>query len=223
MTKRRTMGSHMSKKQLILIGAGGFAKSAISIFEENGAKIYALVDSYKTGSLFGYDIIAHDIASLAEALNENNKRLEDFDYFIAIGDRLAALSFYNEIIARGLGLSNCIANTAVISAHAGLGQGCFIGHFAMVNAAAILGDNVIINTRALIEHSCQIASHVNISTNVTLNGCVKIGSMSFIGSSSSVKNLVKIGENVTVGIDSLVLNDLESNGVYIGSPCKKLR
>lgn len=53
-------------------------------------------------------------------------------------------------------------------------------------------------------------------------GCIEIMDNVFIGYNSTILPNVKIGENVIIGACSTVTKDLEPNGVYVGSPAKKI-
>lgn len=83
----------------------------------------------------------------------------------------------------------------------------------------------------------EIGDNVTISSNVTIlthdaspckAGCgtkvgkIKIGNNVFIGTRTIVLANVKIGDNVIVGAGSVVAKDLPPNGVYGGSPAKRI-
>lgn len=53
-------------------------------------------------------------------------------------------------------------------------------------------------------------------------GCIEIMDNVFIGANCTILPNVRIGENVIVGACSLVTRDLKPNGVYVGSPAKKV-
>ncbi len=53
-------------------------------------------------------------------------------------------------------------------------------------------------------------------------GCIEIMDNVFIGYNTIVLPNVRIGENVIVGAGSVVTKDLEPNGVYVGSPAKRI-
>lgn len=53
-------------------------------------------------------------------------------------------------------------------------------------------------------------------------GCIEIMDNVYIGYNATIMPNVKIGENVIVGAGALVSKDLESNGVYVGIPAKKI-
>ena len=53
-------------------------------------------------------------------------------------------------------------------------------------------------------------------------GCIEIMDNVYIGYNATVMPNVRIGENVIVGAGALVSKDLEPNGVYVGTPARKI-
>jgi acetyltransferase-like isoleucine patch superfamily enzyme len=104
-----------------------------------------------------------------------------------------------------------------------------------------VGDNVVINAFThfwgqggiTIGDNCMIASHCAI-TSLTHNTKtelfnqeniakpVTIGNNVWIGAHAMILPGVTIGDNVIIGAGSLVNKNIPSNGVYVGSPVKKL-
>lgn len=53
-------------------------------------------------------------------------------------------------------------------------------------------------------------------------GCIEIMDNVYIGYNATIMPNVRIGENIIVGAGTLVSKDLESNGVYVGIPARKI-
>lgn len=53
-------------------------------------------------------------------------------------------------------------------------------------------------------------------------GCIEVSDNVFIGYNATILPNVKIGENCIIGAGSTVTKDLESNGVYVGTPAKRI-
>lgn len=199
------------KKKLILIGAGGFAKSVIDSIDEKKYSIEGFIDNIKSGSHLGYKIFANNLDEL------ENK--EDYCYFISIGDNEKRTYWYKEVIKRNLDIINVIDKTAILSENIGI----FVGKLAIINNDARIGENVVINTKALIEHGCRIGNNVNVSTNTVLNGDVIVKENCFIGSSSVVNGQITIEKNSIIGSGTVVIRDVEKNVVMAGIPAKVIR
>lgn len=205
----------MSKPSLILIGAGGHARSCIDVIEQQGhyqiAGLVGLPEQRRTKQL-GYTVIASD-----ENLVELAK---SYQYaFISIGQIHTAehrRSLYQLCTQLGFKLPVIVAPSAQVSRHATLGLGTIVMHGAIVNAGARVGNNCIINTRAMLEHDASVGDHSHISTGTILNGAVTVGAASFIGSGCVVKEGVSIGENCLVGMGLKVRHNLADCSHFTG-------
>ena len=205
----------MSKPGLILIGAGGHARSCIDVIEQQDKyQIVGLVGlaEQKHTQQLGYAVIASD-----DALDELGKL---YQYaLITIGQIETAehrLRLYQQAAQCGFQLPAIIAPTAHVSRHAVIGAGSIVMHGAIVNAGAKVGNNCIINTRALIEHDTKVEDHSHISTGAILNGNVSVGAGSFVGSGSVIKEGVSIGKGCLVGMGLTVRHKLADDIHFTG-------
>jgi sugar O-acyltransferase (sialic acid O-acetyltransferase NeuD family) len=205
----------MSSPTLILIGAGGHARSCIDVIEQQ--------DQYKVAGLIGLEDELHSRYYGYKVIG-NDRDLPEFakNYdcaLITLGQiRTAEHRFrlYENAIHVGFQFPVIIAPTAYVSKYAILGAGTIIMHGAIVNAGARVGDNCIINTRAIIEHDAIVGDHCHISTGTILNGGVAIGFGSFIGSGSVIKENLTIGQGSLVGMGLTVRYDLNDKSYYVG-------
>lgn len=85
-----------------------------------------------------------------------------------------------------------------------------------------IGDDVIIaGNVSIITHGADWRILHNLYGDVIGSGDkVKIGNNVFIGIGTTILKGVTIGNNVIIGAGSIVTKDLESNGVYAGSPAR---
>jgi sugar O-acyltransferase (sialic acid O-acetyltransferase NeuD family) len=205
----------MSKRNLILIGAGGHAKSCIDIIEQDPrfriAGLVGVVSELNTECL-GYSVIATD--------NELQELAKEYQYaFIALGQIQSPdnrMRLYEQVTRLGFMAPSIIAPSARVSRHSTIGAGSIVMHGAIVNAGARVGDNTIINTLALVEHDTAVGDHCHISTGAILNGNVRIGEGSFIGSGSILKEGISIGKRSIVGMGQHVRHDCADHALVAG-------
>jgi len=205
----------MTKPSLILIGAGGHARSCIDVIEQQGffqiAGLVGIPEQQHTQYL-GYAVIGTD-SDLPEFAKMYQYAL------ISIGQIQTAehrIRLYQQATKLGFQLPVIIAPTAHVSQHATLGAGTIVMHGAIINAGVRVGRNCIINSRALLEHDSNIEDHCHISTGAILNGDVTVGDGSFIGSGSVIKQGVAIGESCLVGMGLMVRNNLSDHAYFTG-------
>jgi len=201
-------------KDLIIIGAGGYAKSVMDSVDHMNFRMVGYLDDIKSkGTMhIGYPVLGSSIECIEHP--------EDYVYFIAIGNNRKRKNWFDKIKERNLSLINVIDKSALVSRAAELGEGCFIGKLAILNHGCVVGDNCVINTRALLEHGCHIDSHVNISTNASLNGDVVCQEGSFVGSGSVINGQLTIGEWALVGSGAVVVKDVPPSTTVVGVPAK---
>ena len=201
------------KKKILIIGAGGHAKSLIDVIESTKRfKIIGLIDSKKNKkSIFDkYKILGSDLqinkikkySKLAVVgigqIKEAKKRINAYEL-------LKKFKFKTPTIC---------SPKSYVSKYSILEEGTVIFHGAIINAGAHIGKNTIINTRAVIEHDVKIGNHCHVSTNATLNGGVILGNNSFVGSNAVIKENIKVGINCIIAANTFLKKNLSDNEIY---------
>lgn len=89
----------------------------------------------------------------------------------------------------------------------------------------VIGDDVIMGPGVRIISTTHDVSDPNQSfaCQPLINKSVQIGSNVWIGANVVILAGVCIGSNVVVGAGALVTRDLESGGVYVGAPSRRLK
>ncbi|MDE5206954.1 NeuD/PglB/VioB family sugar acetyltransferase [Citrobacter amalonaticus] len=203
------------KKKLIIIGAGGFAKAVIDSLDHDKYSLEGFIDTVKSGTHQGFPILGHSFSDIAP--------LDNYCYFIAIGDPDDRALWLEKIKAKNLKTINIIDKTAIVSKRSSLGSCIYVGKMSIINSDSCLEDGVVVNTRALIEHGNYISYCTNISTNVVLNGDVQVGEKTFIGSCTVVNGQLKIGSSSIIGSGSVVIRNVPDNVVVAGTPTRLLK
>lgn len=196
----------MSREAILLLGAGGHARSCIDVIEQEGRyTVGGLVGlPQEVGShVLGYPVLGAD-GDLPDLLPR-------FPWvLIAVGQiksPAARITLHALLEAGGCSLPVIVSPRAYVSKHAKVGAGTIVMHGAVVNAGASIGRNCIINSRALVEHDAVVGDHCHIATAAVINGDVSIGSGSFIGSNACVRQGIRVAERCVVGMGQLVLSD----------------
>ena len=198
--------------EIILIGAGGHARSCIDVIEQSGQfKIAGLVEKGKLNNKenLGYPIIGTDD-------DLQNLRQKYSHSLITVGQIKSPkirIKLYQLLKELDFTLPVIVSSHAYVSKHAQIGEGSIIMHGAIVNTNAKIGNNCIINNKSLIEHDAVIGDHCHISTGAIINGEVSVKSETFIGSAAVTKQAISIGKNCVIGASIVLKNDIESNKV----------
>lgn len=207
------------RKNLILIGAGGHARSCIDVIEQEGKfKITGIVglESELGLQVNGYEVIATD-KDLSTLIGKAQFALVALGQISSPDTRV---SLYQRASKARFELASVVSPSAYVSPSAQIGNGTIVMHGAIINTGAKVGSNCIINSRALLEHDTQVLDNCHISTGAILNGGVLVEEGCFIGSGTIIKEAVSIGERSVVGMGSLVRSSLSANSRFLGESLK---
>ena len=180
-------GNNQMKNKILVIGAGGHARSCADVIEQEGRfEIFGFVDSYTNQtSLFDYPIFGCD-----DDLPHLFKKCKFA--FLGIGQIKSAdlrVNLYDKLKSIGFALPTIISPLAYIAKSAKIAdEATIIMHHALVNANAKVGKACIINSKALIEHDAIIEDFCHISTAACINGGCNVGQKSFVASNTALKH-----------------------------------
>lgn len=211
------------KRKILLIGGGGHCKTVLeSIYTLNEYDDIGIIDmSENVGkTILKTKVIGTD-ADLSSLFQQGFK--EAFITMGSIGDVTLRKKLTNITKNIGFTIPTIIDPSSLVSKYSDLERGVYIGRGAIINADSTIGEGSIINTGAIVEHDCEIGGFVHISPGSVICGEVKIGEKTHIGANTVIRQQVEIGFNTMVGMGSLVLNNIKSNVVAYGNPCKEVR
>jgi len=198
--------------KILLLGAGGHARSCIDVLEkENQFEIAGLIEKGESISneSLGYPVIGTD-----DDLKDLRKQYKNA--LITVGQIKSPkirMKLYQLLKELDFTLPVIVSPHAYVSKHAQIGEGSIIMHGVIINANAIIGNNCIINNKSLIEHDAVIGDHCHIATGAIINGEVSVENETFIGSGAVTKQAIAIGKNCVIGAGVVLKNDIESNKV----------
>ena len=196
-------------KNIIIIGAGGHAKSCCDVIElEKKYKIYGFISNEinKKKTFNNYSILGKD-SDLARI------RKKCDNAFVAIGhvkDNKLRKKIFKKLKLLKYNTPKIISPLSYVSKKSKVLSGTIVMHGAIVNAGSIIEKNCIINTRSLIEHDCTVRESCHISTGAIINGNNYIGANTFLGSSSVIKQGLKIGNSCFVNANHFVKKNLQA-------------
>jgi sugar O-acyltransferase (sialic acid O-acetyltransferase NeuD family) len=199
-------------QEINIIGYSGHSYLCIEIAEQMG---YAVKNYYDTA------IKPINPYNLNYIGSENSIDNNDNQLFISIGDNTIREKVYNKLVTnKNIIFATLIHYNSFVSKTVSIGNNCLISSGVQINPMSKIGNNVIINTNAVVEHECTVKDHSHIAPGCILLGNVKIGKKCFIGANSTIKQGVEIGDNVIIGAGSVVINNINKPGTYVGVPAK---
>ena len=124
--------------------------------------------------------------------------------------------------AMGYTLASHVSGSACVWPDLPVGENVMIYEQAVLQPFVTLGDNVIVRSGANIRHHSQIGSHSFIASGAVTGGNVTIGAHAFIGLGAILRDNISIGRRCFIGVGAVVIADTEPDGVYVGSPARRL-
>jgi sugar O-acyltransferase (sialic acid O-acetyltransferase NeuD family) len=196
--------------KILLIGAGGHARSCIDVLEGVGRfEIVGIVEkkNFQQKLCLGYPIIGNDddLVMLGEQYQ---------NALITIGQIKSPkirVDLFKLLKKIGFILPTIYSLSSYVSRYSQIGEGSIIHHGAIINVNVNIGYNCIINSKSLVEHDVLIGNNCHIATGAIINGGVTIGNGTFIGSGTIIKESIVIGDNCLIGSGVTLKKNVESN------------
>ena len=211
------------KEKVILIGAGGHARSVIDILIDNDDyDVVGCIDSAYPKKTFLEGMESVPIIG-------NDDSLEEFytkgisNVFIALGNNRIRKKIYDNVIGIGYKPINVISKHSYISKSVSLGVGICVMHGAVVNVNGRIGNGCIMNTNSSVDHDCIINDFVHVAPGVAISGGTKIGEGTHIGTNSAIIDGITIGNWCYVGAGSVVVKNINDCCMAYGVPAREIR
>lgn len=207
----------MQEKGTFIIGAGGFARETLTIYEDLG----------KLNFVNGF--VEENTTRAGEFLN--GKQIYDFPYLlstesseknnliIAIGSN-ARNKIVKKLENLNFSYDTVIHPSAIIHKTIELGFGCIITAGVILTTNIKIGNHVILNLSVSIGHDSIISDYTTVSPGARISGNVKVGSHVFIGNNASINEGLRIGSGAVIGAGAVVTDDVPDLALVIGVPGK---
>lgn len=215
----------MSGRDLVIVGAGGFAReTACAVHAINEVRPAfrlrgflddnpALHGTYRAGIpvLGGLDAIA-DLPDTAVVVCVGNPR----DY--AARERVVArLDLPTDRYA------TIRHPTASVAPDCLVGPGSVLLAQVALTASVTMGAHTAVMPQAVLTHDGVIGRYATIASGVRLGGGAVIEDGAYLGAGALIRESVRVGAGSLVGMGSVVLHDIPAKQVWAGTPARYLR
>ena len=181
----------MSKKKLLLVGAGGFGRMVAeqAMFQYDCAFVD---DGQSVGAeICGIPVIG-GLADLPELKKEYSLLV------VGIGNNQFRAQVYEKAKSLGYAFPNIIAPSAYVSPYAKLGNGCVILQNACVQNGAVVGNGVLLNAGAEVHCDAVVEDYALIYANSVVRTGAKVGKYARIGSNVTVCNSAVVPDGADI-------------------------
>jgi len=104
-----------------------------------------------------------------------------------------------------------------------IGEGSFIGAYSIITTNVKLGKHTLLNRGNHIGHDSTIGDYFSAMPGAIVSGNVTIGNNVYMGTNSTIKEKINVTDNVTIGLNSGIIKDINQEGIYVGTPSKKIK
>lgn len=206
----------ISDRTIFFFGAGGHAKSVISVMQAQAKwQLAGLLE--EGGKELGKRILGYPVLGDIDELDSLREK-SITKTMVCIGSNRARGRVSDLLIARGFELVSIIHPTATLLTDCVIGNGAFCHAHSLVGPECQVGLSAIVQPFTSLGHEGRIGNCVNFCPGVHIGGRVTIGDLCFFGPGAVVYPNITIGRNVSVGANAVVDKDVPDNAVVIGNP-----
>lgn len=211
------------KKKLVIFGAGDIAQLAHYYFTHDSDEEVAAftVDAaFLTEPTFcGLPVVAFEEVATAYPPAE-------YEMFVALSySKLNEIrrSKYEAAKALGYHFASYVSSHATVLNDGKTGENCFILEDNTIQPFVTIGNNVTLWSGNHIGHHSTIHDHCFLASHIVVSGGVTIGAQCFIGVNATLRDHITVGEKSIIGAGTLLLGNVEPEGVYIGAATERSR
>jgi sugar O-acyltransferase (sialic acid O-acetyltransferase NeuD family) len=102
-------------------------------------------------------------------------------------------------------------------------DGCVVYPGCIIDANATVKSNTILNVGCTVSHDTVIGKHCFLSPRVALAGFINVEEMCILGINSTIIDNIHIVSRTQIGGGTVVVNNINKTGLYVGNPHRFVR
>ncbi|MEU4424440.1 acetyltransferase [Actinoplanes sp. NPDC024001] len=204
---------------LVIVGAGGFARETAAAAHAAGWRALGFVDD---------DPALHGtVRSGLPILGPVDHVLKTEAAVVVCVGNPRNFTARRRIVER-LGLpadryATVVHPSAQVGAGSTVGPGSVLLAGTVLTADVTVGSHVAVMPHVVLTHDDRVSDHVTIASGVRLGGSAVLETGAYVGSGALIRESVTVGAWSLVGMGSVVLRDVPPGQVWAGNPARYLR
>ncbi|MFD8719214.1 acetyltransferase [Streptomyces sp. NPDC059629] len=207
--------------ELVIIGAGGFARETAQAVADAGEfKLLGHLDD--SPALHGTEVDGVPVLGGCDLVHE----LTDARVVICVGnprDYAARARLVHRFGLPAERYATVIHPTASASRTSEVGPGSVLLAHCVLTAAVRVGAHVAVMPHVVLTHDDVVEDYATLASGVRLGGGARLAQGAYVGSGALVREGTTVGAWSLVGMGSAVLGDVPPGEVWVGSPARRLR
>lgn len=207
------------KKDLVVLGGGGFAREVLWLLEdcnEDTAAWNVLGFIDENPALHGQSLCELPVLGGLDWLTNRT----GIHVISGVGGNAVRRKFAKLGADLGLPFATLVHPDAKRSRFVEIGEGTVVCAGNILTTQVQVGRHVNVNLDCTIGHDVVIEDFCNLSPGVHISGFVHLAEDVDIGTGAVILPGKRVGRNTTIGAGAVVNTDLPENGVAVGIPAK---
>jgi len=212
--------------ELIVLGAGGFAREVLAYLVGAGARKVVFVDETAAGgavlSSGGYTF---DVVNDWRAF-ENREAIRKYrEFVVAVGSPPLKRKLVAAALAHGLAPAPTLIHehAQVYGSDVAVGRGGVIAPGCRLTTNIRIGDYVALGINTLVGHDSVLGDYVTCNPGSQVSGSVTLGDGVLVGSGGTIREAITIASDVTIGAQACVVKNIREPGItVVGVPARKM-
>lgn len=224
--------STVSKRELVIIGAGGFGSVAASMVASVNAlqgsevkealwNVLGFIDGDRTkrGTRHAEYPVLGTIDEVADDLRNNG----ELWFFCAIGDNQIRARIARHAENLGWKPAILIHPSALVDNSAVVEPGACVGPMVTIACNARIGSHVVVDSHVSIGHDVVLKEFCEIFSGARINGNCRVGSYAVVGCNATLLPGTVVGDRAVVGVNSVASSSVQADTTVFGVPARTIR